>query len=75
MKRHHETHHEDQHQKPEAIEEARKRSVGPDEEMNVARAMRDKTLERAWSDYFVRSTILMRDAVRWYLDHSIQVKP
>ena len=59
----------------EAIEEARKRSVGPDEEMNVARAMRDKTLERAWSDFFVRSTILMRDAVRWYIDHNVQVKP
>ena len=59
----------------EAIAEARKRSVGPDEEMNVARAMRDKTLERAWSDFFVRSTILMRDAVRWYIDHNIQVKP
>ena len=32
---------------------------------SVARARRDKTLERAWADFFVRSTSLLRNSVHW----------
>lgn len=32
---------------------------------SVARARRDKTLERAWADFFVRSTPLLRNSVHW----------
>ena len=32
---------------------------------SVARAKRDKTLERAWADFFVRSTSLLRNSVHW----------
>ena len=32
---------------------------------SVTCARRDKTLERAWSDFFVRATPLLRNSVRW----------
>jgi hypothetical protein len=32
---------------------------------NYERVMRQKTLERAWADFFSRSTVLLRNAVDW----------
>jgi len=32
---------------------------------SVARARRDKTLERAWSNFFARATPLLRNSVHW----------
>jgi hypothetical protein len=31
----------------------------------MEKVRRDETLARAWADFFVRSTDLMRKAVRW----------
>ena len=45
----------------------REKGAGFLEDVNdaVPRARRDKTLERAWADFFVRSTSLLRNSVHW----------
>jgi hypothetical protein len=45
----------------------REKGAGFLEDVNgaVPRARRDKTFERAWSDFFVRATPLLRNSVHW----------